>query len=171
MVKITTQKVSEKETLELYSDLIAPEITELEKSKAKAKDKKSNILNVLKNLQSVFTGVYLNYSDKPPESEESIAERTKLRRQRSDETAKKEKMIDPKLFREYFEYLSPSDIYKNLNKATSSGKKSKPQVNTMKDRLLNLMEEFKSNPTSDARKIKNRYNVLTIVNLFSSLIN
>ena len=80
LVKITTQKISENETLDLYSDLIAPDITVLEKSKGKAKDKRSNILNVLKNLQSVFTGVYLNNSNKPPVSEESIAERTKLKR-------------------------------------------------------------------------------------------
>ena len=79
LVKISTQKISENETLVLYSDLIAPDITVLEKSKGKAKDKRSNILNVLKNLQSVFTGVYLNNSNKPPVSEESIAERTKLK--------------------------------------------------------------------------------------------
>ena len=81
LVKITTQKNSENETLDLYSDLIAPDITTvLEKSKDQAKDKRSNILNVLKILQSVFTGVYLNNSNKPPVSEESIAERTKLKR-------------------------------------------------------------------------------------------
>ena len=51
----------------------------------------------------MFTCVYLNYSNKPSESEESITERAKLRRQRSDEVAKKEKMIDPTLFKEYFE--------------------------------------------------------------------
>ena len=81
LVKITTQKISENETLDLYSDLIAPDITTvLEKPKDQAKDKRSNILNVLKILQSVFTGVYLNNSNKPPVSEESIAERTKLKR-------------------------------------------------------------------------------------------
>ena len=81
LVKITIQKISENETLDLYSDLIAPDITTvLEKSKDQAKDKRSNILNVLKILQSVFTGVYLNNSNKPPVSEESIAERTKLKR-------------------------------------------------------------------------------------------
>ena len=120
LVKITTQNISENEAHGLYSDLIDPDITELEKSKSKGKDRRHNILNVLKNLKSVFTGVYLNYSNKPSESEESIAERTKLRRQRSDEIAKKEKMIDSKLFREYFEYLSPSDMYKNLNNTIGS---------------------------------------------------
>ena len=56
-------------------------------------------MRVSKNLESVFTGAYLNYSYKPSESEESIAERRKLRIQRSDEIAKKENMIDPELFR------------------------------------------------------------------------
>ena len=115
-MKITTQKISKKYALKLHSDLITLDITALEKSKSKGKDRRNNILNVLKNLESVFTGVYLNYSNKPSESEESISERTRLRRQRSDEIAKKENMTDPELFREYFEYSNPSDMFNNLNK-------------------------------------------------------
>ena len=69
--------------------MITLDITALERSKSKTKDRRNNILNVLKNLESVFTGIYLNYSDKPSESEEIITERTKLRIQRSDEIAKK----------------------------------------------------------------------------------
>ena len=99
LVKVTNQKISENEALKLYSDLMTPDITALEKSKSKGKDRRNNILNVLKNLESVFTGVYLNYFDKPSELEESITERTKLRRQGSDEIAKKENMIDPELVR------------------------------------------------------------------------
>ena len=57
-------------------------------------------------MESIFTGTYLHYKDVPSESEESIAERTRLRTQRSDEIANKEKMINSKLFGEYFEYLS-----------------------------------------------------------------
>ena len=53
---------------------------------------------------------------------------------------------------------------KNLTKTTGS-EKNKAQVNTIKDRLANLMEKFKSNPTSVARKIKNRNNMLNIVEL------
>ena len=44
------------------------------------------------------------------------------------------KLLDPKLFREYFEYLSPSDMYKNLNKAIGL-EENKAQVNAIKDRL------------------------------------
>ena len=114
--------------------MIIPDIATLEESKGKVKDQRNNILNVLTNLQSVFTGLYFHHDNVPkPESEESIAERTKLRRQRSDEIVKKENMVDPKLFREYFDYLNPSDIYKNLNKTIGS-KGSKAQVNAIKNR-------------------------------------
>ena len=90
LLEITTKKISEKEALKLYSDLIIPDIAALEKSKSKSKDRRENILNTLKNLESVFTGVYFHHDNVPkPESEESIVERTKLRRQRSDETLKK----------------------------------------------------------------------------------
>ena len=68
LVKITTQKISEKEALRLHSDLITPDITALEKTKGKSKDRRNNILNVFKNLESVYNGLYLNYSDKPSKS-------------------------------------------------------------------------------------------------------
>ena len=87
LVKIITQTISEKEAHELYSDLITPDITASEKLKKRGKDRRNKILNVLKNLESVFIGVYLNHTDKQSESEESITEITKLRKQRSDEIA------------------------------------------------------------------------------------
>ena len=46
LVKITTQKISEKKGHELYFDLITPEITVLEKSKSKRKNRRNNILDV-----------------------------------------------------------------------------------------------------------------------------
>ena len=149
-VKITTQKISKKYTLKLYSDLITPDITALEKSKSKGNERRNNILKVLKNLESVFTDVYLNYSDNLSESNESIAERTKLRRQRSDEIAEKEKMIDPESIIKYFEYSSPSVMYKNLNKTIGS-KENKAQVNAIKYRLAKLVKEFESSPISGAK--------------------
>ena len=73
-----------------------------------------------------------------PKFGEFIAERTKLRRQRYDEIANKEKMIDLESFRKYFGYLSPSDMYKNLNKTIDS-KENKAQINAIKDKLSNLI--------------------------------
>ena len=62
-------------------------------------------------------------------------------------------MIDPELFREYFEYLSPSDMYENLNKTIGS-EENNAQVNVIKDKWANLMEAVKRSPTSDAKKIE-----------------
>ena len=61
-------------------------------------------------------------------------------------------MIDPELFRKDFEYSRPSDMHNNLNKIIGS-EENKAQVNTIKDKLAELIKEFKSNPTSDAKKI------------------
>ena len=162
LVRITTQKIDEKEVRELYYDLITADINRLKNAKGKGKNKRHKILEVLENLQSVFTGTYLHYKDVPSESEESIAERTKLRRQRSDEIANKEKMINSKFFAEYFDYLSPSDTYKTLNK-TISLEENEAQVNVIKDKLANLIEVFKSRPTSNTKKIENRNNMVKIV--------
>ena len=60
-------------------------------------------------------------------------------------------MIDPELFREYFEYSNPSDMYNNLNKTISS-EENKVPVNAIKDKLANLMEAVKRSATSDAKK-------------------
>ena len=56
-------------------------------------------------------------------------------------------MIDPESFRKYFEHLSPSDIYNNLNKTIGS-QENKAQVNVIKDKLANLTEAVKRSPTS-----------------------
>ena len=74
------------------------------------------------------------------------------------------------MFEKYFGYSSPSNMHRTLN-VTRSSKENKAQVNTTENRLANLMEVLESNPTSDAKKIKNRNNMLEIVNLFFTLIN
>ena len=59
-------------------------------------------------------------------------------------------MIDPELFREYFN-LNPSDMYKKLNK-TMASEENKTQVNAIKDKLAKLIKEFKSSSTNYAKK-------------------
>ena len=56
-----------------------------------------------------------------PKFEESLTERTMFREQRLNEIAKKEKTIDNNLFKEQFEYSSPSNMYRNLN--TTKGRR------------------------------------------------
>ena len=94
MLKISTKKVNENEACELYNGLIEPDRNTLMNAKGRGKNKRNNILSVLSNIESsIFDGVYLNYFDKQSESEESIAERTKLRRQRHSEIAEKKGFI------------------------------------------------------------------------------
>ena len=51
MLEVTTRKTSKNEAYELYNDLIKGDIAVLEKGKGKSKDKRENILIVLKNLE------------------------------------------------------------------------------------------------------------------------
>ena len=60
-------------------------------------------------------------------------------------------MINSELFKKYFEYSSPSDMYNNLNKTIGS-EENKAQINAIKDKLAKLIKEFKSSPTSEAKK-------------------
>ena len=66
----------------------------------------------------------------------------------------------------------PSDMYRNLNK-TADLEENKVQVNMIKSNLVNLIEKFKSKPTSDTKTIRNINNMVKILelNLFLSLIS
>ena len=77
----------------------------------------------------------------------------------------KTKMIKNNLFKEYFEYSSPSNMYKNLN-TTTDIEENKTKVNKIKDYLSDWMMKFKQNPTNNAKKKnRNRNNVVEIVEL------
>ena len=102
LLEITTKKIGEEEPLKLYSDLIIPDIAQLEKSNSKSKDRKANILNVLKSLESVFTGVFfimtmcLNQNQKKPLRKEQNYKDKDLKK------LLKKKTIRPELFKRYF---------------------------------------------------------------------
>ena len=139
---ITTQKTSENEALNLYDELIKPDILLLEKAKGRGKKKRENILNVLSNLQSVFTGVYLHYdnafkseSRSNSEFEGSVAEKTKLRKKKkkSDDkqikifidllfqTKKEQKNIYMSLFSKYFTYKKLDQMVQALYDSKRNG--------------------------------------------------
>ena len=99
-----------------------------------------------------------------PEFMESIAERNILRKQRFNEIAKKEKTIDNNFFKKYFEYSIPSNMYKSLN-TTTDIEENKTKVNKMKNNLADLVMKIKNNPTNNTKKIRNRNNMVEIVEL------
>ena len=164
LLKITTQKISGKELLKLYSDLTTPDIDALEKSKIKSKDRRYNILNVLKNLKSLFTGAYLHYKNMSKETmfERSIAERTKLRRERLDEIKRKEQNINNELFKEYFtDYQSPSNMYKKLSE--TEGAVNEVRVDSIKKVLSKLQRIVDYVPKDNAFKIQENEKIIDIV--------
>ena len=103
---------------------------------------KKHILDILNNIGSIFTGAYLDFKDVPKEtvSERSIAERTKLRRERLVEIKRKEQNIKNELFKTYFtEYQCPSNMYKKLSKA-------KDAVNEVRvDSIKAVLNKLKKN--------------------------
>ena len=72
--------------------MIKPDVDTLKNTLSRIKNKRDNILVILDNIKSsLFEGFYFHHKYKSLETEESIAERTKLRRQRSDEIIKKKR--------------------------------------------------------------------------------
>ena len=98
--EVTTRKITKSEAKELYNELIQKYIDTLEKSKNNKTEK--NILTILENVGTIFTGAYLYYKDVPKETifERSIAERTKLRKGRLDETERQEQNLNNELLKE-----------------------------------------------------------------------
>ena len=167
--EIITKKISENKACELFDDLIKRDIDAIEKGKGKGRDKRENILNVLRNLKSVFTGICVHYNNAPKSEselkpEKIISERTELKRQRSDEIAKRGKVIDRKLLRRYFEYSSPSDMYKVLNE-TKRLEENKTYVNKIESRITSFIKMIESTPKSNMGKNRMKNKILHIVEL------
>ena len=74
--KITKSKVSKNEAKKLYKELIQKDIDALKREKSNS-IKKCNILDILENMYTIFTGTYLHYKDVSEETkfERSIADR------------------------------------------------------------------------------------------------
>ena len=116
-MEVTTNQINKSEVKELYNELIQKDMDTLTKEKS-SDIRKYNILDILNNLDSIFTSIYLHYEDVPKETmfERSIAERIKLRKERFYEIKRKEKNINNELFKAYFTgYQSPSNMYKRLS--------------------------------------------------------
>ena len=64
-------------------------------------------------------------------------------------------MIKNNLFKEYFEYSSPSNMHKNVN-TTTDREENKTKVNKIKNYLPDWMMKFKHNPINNAKKIKTK---------------
>ena len=80
-LKVTTSKTTKSVAKKLYDELIQKDTDALTNEKSNDASK-YNILNVLDNVGSIFTGAYLHYKKVLKETmfERSITERIKLRK-------------------------------------------------------------------------------------------
>ena len=73
-MEVTTCKISKSEAKKLYNELIQRDIDTLEREKNSCKReeidsiRKYNILNILKNVVSIFAGAYFHYKNVPKET-------------------------------------------------------------------------------------------------------
>ena len=79
-------------------------------------------------------------------------------------------MIDLEPFRQYFKYLSTSNMYKKLSETIDS-QENKAQLNKIENRLTNLIEKLKYNRTSNAKQLKTKTTYYKLLEEFFTLIN
>ena len=159
--KVTIHKSTKSDTKNLYNELIQKDNDALEKEKNYAEREevdgiiKYNVLNILKNVSSIFSGAYLDYKNVPKEAmfERSIEERINLRRGRLDKIERKEQNMNNELFKAYFtDYQSPSNMYKKLSE--TKGAVNEVRVDSVKKTvLIKLQRVIKNAPKDDVFKI------------------
>ena len=96
--------------------------------------------------------------------EESIAERTKFRKQRLNNIKRKEQNINNKLFKNYFNFQSPSKMYNTLSD-TKSTKEHNIRVNLIKSGMIDLKKHIGNISKNDVNKIKEMNKIADIVEL------
>ena len=159
--KVTIHKSTKSDTKNLYNELIQKDNDALEKEKNYAEREevdgiiKYNVLNILKNVGSIFSGAYLDYKNVPKEAmfERSIEERINLRRGRLDKIERKEQNMNNELFKAYFtDYQSPSNMYKKLSE--TKGAVNEVRVDSVKKTVLSKLQRvIKNAPKDDVFKI------------------
>ena len=159
--KVTIHKSTKSDTKNLYNELIQKDNDALEKEKNYAEREevdgiiKYNVLNILKNVSSIFSGAYLDYKNVPKEAmfERSIEERINLRRGRLDKIERKEQNMNNELFKAYFtDYQSPSNMYKKLSE--TKGAVNEVRVDSVKKTVLSKLKRvIKNAPKDDVFKI------------------
>ena len=138
LLEIVAKKIRKNEARKLYKNLIEPKSIELTRAKNfRGKNKRLNILNIYSNIKSgIFNDVYFHYFNKPKITEETIAERIKLRKKRLNIIDKNKKNINNELFKHYFSYLNPTIMLERLKNA--SDEKNKDMVELINKKLTKL---------------------------------
>ena len=97
------------------------------------------------------------------EYEKSIAERTKLRRKKSNKIKEKEQNINNEFLKKYFNYQSPSNMY-NTEKH-SNKKRKKNQVKVIESGLIDLQKDIETTSKDDVNIIEEMNKIVDMVQL------
>ena len=90
---------------------------------------------------SIFGGYYYHYFDQLKITEESIAKRVQLRRQRLNTIKEKEKNINNELLNHYFSYLNPIIMLRRLRDASDQRNKDLVKsINQTLTKMKNIVE-------------------------------
>ena len=92
----------------------------------------------------------------------SIAERIKLKKGNLDEIKQKEQNINNDLFREYFKYQSPKDMYKKLIE-TENAEINQIKLDFIKKTLNRLQKIVDYVPKDKTYKIEENKKIISIV--------
>ena len=85
LLKIVAKRVSKNKARKLYKNLIEPKIDKLKNAKGKGKDKRSNILNILENIESsIVDGYYYHYFDKPKSKKRKYCKKGTIKMKKSE---------------------------------------------------------------------------------------
>ena len=137
-----------------------------------------NLFDIRNTIVSLFRNGFIKSLDyqstvkleQEPKPEDSIGETTKLRKQRLNEIAENEKKINLELFKRYFKYSSPTDIYKNLNESINT-ERNKIQTESINNNVLtNLKKTLKIRLKIIQIKLKRIIKKLILLSIFFILM-
>ena len=95
--------------------------------------------------------------------EKSIAEKTKLRKQRFDEIANEEEDINNDLLKEYFKYQSQRNMYKELDE-TKKPETNQIKVDSIKKTLSKLQKIIDNVPKDETSyKVEENEKIMSVV--------
>ena len=160
--KITKSKMYRNKARKLYNELIEKDIDALERERSNS-NKKYNILEILKNINAIFTGNYLYYKELPKETifERSIADRIKSRKERFNIISTNKKNIRNYFFKEYFNYSSPDTMIKKLKNA--GDEKNKNMIKLINKNLNKMKKIIKNVPENKTFKIEENKKIIDII--------
>ena len=160
--KITKSEISKNKAEKLYKELIQKDFDALKREKSNSA-KKNNILEILKNINAIFTRNCFHYRELPKETifERSIADRVKLRKQKLDIINKNKEKINNELFKEYFNYSDSATMIKRLKNA--SDERNKDMEESINEKLNKMKKIIINVPKDESFKIEENKKIIDIV--------